>query len=734
MITPLEAATPLRAWGFCVLPAKFRKKMPTVEWKGRSTLPTDAELDDWFGKISLSSYWILCGRPSRLAVLDCDNQAAIDWAKEAIGTEVLDATPCVKTTRGFHWYFQLEEGEVVESWDSRDAKISIPGASKDCKCELKAEKTGIICPPSIHESGIVYKWLRSPDEGMQPLPAILRRTGGGTATDAALTGEKKPKEAKETLATLLATLPGEGGRNDWLTRVCGHLARQHDHKDGYLANVRLVNASLPSPLTEAEAAKTAGSIWQAEQRRQALPAPEFIPNDLTESSAAHVFAGKHAGKLWYIPGAGWFVYKEEEGRFREEEDGALHLMQQTMMAMRAEAVARDWKPAITFGTAATSSRGLRAILALAQIEPSLRAASIEFDAHPDLLNVRNGVLDLATGELREHSPKYKFTQCAGTEWLPETPAPLWLAHLERIFSGDTELILFMQRWLGRALSGISPSDNCRILMPYGLGANGKTVTVETIAALMGEYARARDFTTWCVGKENSGSTQRQDLVELAGVRLVTATESGYHHSLDEALLKAYTGGEKVSPRGMFAKKSRVFVPQFSLLLSTNHLPRLEGSDRGFWRRFLKIGFNVEIPEPDQDHQLLAKLKQELPGVLVWAQRGYQDWRKRGLDPPTSVLLETAEYRGDIDWVGQFVEQHLAYKQGGQADLKPVYHTYRSWCEDCGITRPLTLQQFVNRLAEHKIKKTSNSYTRRVSLVDVELVDREPRLGMESWLK
>lgn len=728
MISPLEAAQELRGWELCVLPAVYQRKMPSVPWKERTTLPTDAELEEWFGRVSVSSYWILCGQVSRVAVFDADNKAAIAWARDEIGAEILDSTACVKTAKGVHWYFRLSEDEIVPSWSRHD--LGSDGVSFD----LRAEGAGVIAPPSIHQSGVVYKWLRTPAEGLQALPAVLRRVedlhgGNGSGNGSNAAEERKP--SKDTLAALLAAPAAKGGRNSWLTKVCGHLAKQHTFKDGYLANVHLANKSLTPPLSAGEVEKTADSIWGAEHK--ALAPAQYIPRELTESGAAHVFAEKRAGQLWYTSSAGWLVYNEDEGRFRANEDEALLLMQRTMTAMRQEAVQRDDKKAIAFGTALTSARGLRAVLSLAQLEPTLRAEDKEFDAHPRLLNLRNGVLDLDAGELRAHSAEFKFTRLAGASWDESAECPRWLAHLDRIFEGDQELVSFMQRWCGRALSGVSQSDNCRILMPYGTGANGKTVTVETMSVLLGSYSASTDFTTWCASREQGGSAQRQDLVDLAGVRLVTATESGYHHSLDEALLKAYTGGERVSPRGMYARQAKVYTPEFSLLLSTNHLPRLEGSDRGFWRRFLKVGFTVEIPEPDQDHQLLAKLREELSGILNWALTGYREWSRRGLDPPTSVLMETAQYRCDIDWVGQFADQTLRPANGAITSLRLVYNRYRGWCSECGIQHPLTEMQFGARLVEHGITKVTNQVSRRGDLINWELADGRTNGEGQIWL-
>lgn len=439
-----------------------------------------------------------------------------------------------------------------------------------------------------------------------------------------------------------------------------------------------------------------------------------LPIEFTESAVAHLFAAQRVGDLWHVPGRGWLVYAEKSGIFRADEDAALRAVQETVAGMRSAVLANrpDDKKALAFVTTAASARGLKAVLSLAQIEPALRAEAGQFDANERLVNLRNGVYDLETGELLPHDRKHRLTRVAGLAYDPDASCPLWKSHLSTILRGDVALVVFLQRWAGRALSGIRPSDNCRILMPYGVGANGKTVTVETLSAVLGEYAAAKDFTTWCASHETSGSGQRQDLVDLAGLRLVTSTESGYHHKLDEALLKQYTGGERVSPRGMYAKIATVYRPQFSLLLSTNHLPRLEGADQGFWRRFLKMGFEVSIPDSDQDADLLHKLTAELPGIFNWMCEGYAMWRSRGLDPPISVLMETAEYRADIDLIGQFVEQHICRQEGTDTELSDVYDRYTAWGVKCGINHRLTVQQLSARLVEHGFEKGHHPKNRR----------------------
>jgi putative DNA primase/helicase len=387
------------------------------------------------------------------------------------------------------------------------------------------------------------------------------------------------------------------------------------------------------------------------------------------------------------------------------------------------------KAARRFARACASARGLKAILSLAQIEPSLRLAASAFDADRHVLNVRNGVLDLESGTLHPHSPRHRMTKLAACEYDPSGRPELWLRHLDYII-GDTAEIAFLQRWFGRALSGLSPSDNCRILMPIGTGANGKTITVETVAAVLGDYAVACDFPTWCVAYGGGGGP-REDLARLGGARLVVTSESGRGHVLDENLIKQYTGGELVSPRPPYARAASVYRPQFSMLMSTNQEPRMHDHSDGFWRRFLKIVFRTSIPEPDQDHGLLAKLHEELPQILAWMVEGYRQWREVGLEPPTSVLLATAESQRSSDLVGQFIEEHITQAAGAVVEMSAVYERYQLWCEQCGLTRRLSSQQLSSRLVEHGLQRDRDDRSRRSVLQDVTLVPMATT-GIASW--
>jgi len=715
VIKPLDVARSLAAQGWVVLPCKFREKAPLVAWKDyQERRPTDEELERWFGSVALCNFWILCGSVSGLVVLDCDSKDALEWAVERIGAEVLEATPCVRTTKGWHFYFRLAPGERVPQWSYHKDSVDL---------DVRSDGGGVVCPPSVHKSGAAYRWVRSPEEhDLQPVPAALRHPIEAPAA----TTSGAPAPARSTLAELLSSPASEGGRNEWLTKVAGHFAKQSPFQDGFEAAVQMANRSLSPPLGADEVAKVCASIWQAEAAKGALSA-SADPDRYTDTGNAKRFAAMYAGVVYFVEGWGWRVYAPYWGTFVADRCALAELVRTAVAGIYEEAAAcAEPKEAARIRKWADYSHGesgIRRLLAVAETLPALSARPEDFDADPELFCCANGVLDLRTIELLPFSPELKLTKRSPVEFDSRATSAMWRSHLELIMAGDRLMIEFLQRWAGRALTGISSSDNCRILMPYGVGANGKTITVETLSAVLGDYAVSADFTTFCVGKDGGGNAPRPDLARLAGARLVTATESGYHHRLDEALLKQYTGGELVSPRNLFSNASVVYRPQFSLLLSTNHEPRIEGADNGFWRRFLKVPFEVKIPEPDQDKHLGDKLRAtELSGVLSWMLEGLLAWRLQDLDPPVGVLMATAEYRQSIDYVGQFMQEWLVPAEGSSALMSDVYKAYSAWCERGGIRARLTSNHLSARLGEHGVERGKHARTRQALIKGYWLYD------------
>ena len=177
--------------------------------------------------------------------------------------------------------------------------------------------------------------------------------------------------------------------------------------------------------------------------------------------------------------------------------------------------------------------------------------------------------------------------------------------------GDHELVAFLQRVAGYALTGSTSAHALFFL--YGTGANGKSVFVNTVAGILGDYHRTAPIETFTASSHERHPT---DLAGLRGARLVTAVETEEGRRWAESRIKALTGGDKIAARFM-RQDFFEFTPQFKLLIAGNHKPGLRSVDEAIRRRFNLIPFAVTIPDEERDENLTDNLKAEWPGILAW---------------------------------------------------------------------------------------------------------------------
>ncbi len=332
------------------------------------------------------------------------------------------------------------------------------------------------------------------------------------------------------------------------------------------------------------------------------------------------------------------------------------------------------------------------MITLAKADRRVVVSEGELDADPHLLNCLNGTIDLRTGKLREHRREDLITKLAPVEYDPTARAPRWQAFLSRTVADDLELVAFMQRVVGYVLAGGNPEHV--FLIFYGLGANGKSVFVNAIRQMLGDYASTVATETFMQSR-NANLSQSADLATLPGVRLVAMSETGEGRGLAEGLVKSVTGGEPVRCRHLYGAPFE-YAPLFTPWLSTNHKPRIRGTDDGIWRRLVLAPFSVSIPKSEQDPELGAKLLHERAGIFAWAVEGYRQWREQGLNQPETVTDATREYRGEEDTVAQFVDECCERDPDARTENGALHTAYQSWCERNGF-KPFSTQKFKPRL-------------------------------------
>lgn len=268
--SPLQHARELAAQGLQVFPARYRDKIPLVKWKDYQGADSSHMVDPWFKNRGNLNYWVMTGRGSGYVVVDCDSAEGDAWWRERLG-DLMDATAQVESSKGVHYWFKIPEGHTAEvnSWavhpNTHEGNISF---------DVRADNTGIIVPPSIHESGKRYTWKQPLDQAQEAPPSLLdgtyRADAPAATGDAGSTTTGTGGQTRSMLSRLLGQPPtGEGsGRNDWLARVAGHYAKTyHNEHDLYLTQCELANKMMGDPLGNDEFDKTVESIWKGEHER-----------------------------------------------------------------------------------------------------------------------------------------------------------------------------------------------------------------------------------------------------------------------------------------------------------------------------------------------------------------------------------------------------------------------------------------------------------------------------------
>lgn len=299
--------------------------------------------------------------------------------------------------------------------------------------------------------------------------------------------------------------------------------------------------------------------------------------------------------------------------------------------------------------------------ALIEASVALAVPLEALDAGPLDINTEAGVLKFSvcggegfsrTAEVTfaGHSRDQLLTKIMPVEYTPDAKAPLFDKFLARI-QPDREMREFLQRWFGLAMTALTGDQ--KIAFFYGSGANGKSVLVDLMARLFGNYAATARIESLTGNNRRGGSDATPDLVPLIGARFVRTSEPDEGQRLQEGLIKELTGGETILVRALHSDFVEV-RPQFKLTISGNHKPEIRGSDDGIWRRVMLVPFDIQIPEDERDPDLGDKLWQERAGILNWLIDGLIDYLERGLAPPDHVLSATQEYREESDPLGTFL--------------------------------------------------------------------------------
>jgi putative DNA primase/helicase len=429
-----------------------------------------------------------------------------------------------------------------------------------------------------------------------------------------------------------------------------------------------------------------------------LPVPviEYSQSDLGN---AEMLAAAHGGRFRHVRARkAWLVWRD--GRWREDETGEImRAAKETVRDRLARSATIDdddkRKREGNWALVSHSDQRLRAMVSLASTEPEIVLAADDLDRDLYLLACANGVIDLRTGEMRPHDPAGLISLGTDVVYDPDAICPRWLQFLEEVFDGDQELIAFIQRASGYALTGDTREHVMFVL--HGSGRNGKTTYVETMRKIVGDFAKPTPFDTFARVRDRG---TRNDLAGLHRARLVVAAESGEGRKLDEATVKIVTGGDSVPCRFLYGEFFS-YKPSYKIFLITNHRPGVEGDDDAIWSRIKLVPFEVSF-KGREDKKLDATLAGELPGILAWAVRGALEWQRVGLGTADAVETATEQYREDEDVLGAFLAERCQEERHANVAAAALRAAYDTYCKELG-EKPLGASALGRRLTRRGVK-------------------------------
>jgi len=398
-----------------------------------------------------------------------------------------------------------------------------------------------------------------------------------------------------------------------------------------------------------------------------------------------------AGHHWEIDEMGRAV-ADVEDVCRRYLDEAQRLVDEIAVANkeRAAALTDRQKHIYKRVTRLRSQRGRVNCLHFAATNPinALEVSGDDLDNQTMALSGTNGVINLRTGDLRPGRPDDYILKASPVEYTGvDTPAPLWGKTLLEIFNGDQELVDFLGRIVGYAITGKCTLAKLPIL--WGKGRNGKGLIVETISKVLGPLAGPVPSELLLdQGRARSSGAPSADIMALQGMLVVFGSESDEGRRFSPSRVKWLTGNDTLVGRAPHDKRQTSFKPKHTLIMLTNAKPHAPADDFAFWERVLLIPFTRSYVdrEPAADDEVRAdldlpeKLKAEYPGILAWMVRGCLAWQKRGLDPPAVVREATAAYRREEDLMADFLDERCVFDKHAEVRSTIFYDDFVSWWE------------------------------------------------------
>ena len=419
--------------------------------------------------------------------------------------------------------------------------------------------------------------------------------------------------------------------------------------------------------------------------------PEF-PAQYNDAYLAERMARKGLENDWcWNSGLGWMQWTGKRWASRVEES-CCEAVRRVVLKLRRKALTKGDTDLMKNVQRMLSAGAIRSTVML--MRGTLARPAEEFDSHHDLLNVGNGVVDLRTGELRDHDRALMLTKITPVDYVPGAESADWKQALQCL---DEDVMEWMQVRFGQAATGWPTSDD---VLPIGQGggSNGKSTLLAGLFGALGDHMVLVPEKLL----RASPSDHPTDLMTLFGARVAVIDETPEAAHLSVPRLKEVLGKTKMKARAVF-KDNTEWVCTHSLFLMSNYTPQIRETDHGTWRRLALVRFEKTFP---RDDAFRARVAGGGPGVreacLAWVVAGAVRWYEAGRlmpEPPLKVIEDTFSWRIDTDAIMGFLTEYMEFDRDACVLSTELLQTFNAWLRENGY-RDWSDVTFSARLGGH----------------------------------
>lgn len=458
---------------------------------------------------------------------------------------------------------------------------------------------------------------------------------------------------------------------------------------------------------------------------------EFDPND---KGNAQRFQKLFGDKFRYVEKRKkWYMYNGKKWALCEDNEAetamnhAITAIKQEIRQARVRAKGHEkgtrryaFVEAIEKHYRASCSAGkVPGALSLARLLPEMQMSYYDLDGPTSayLFNTGNGTYDFQAGTLRPFDREDMVGR--GTEIImgETSDCPKFLKFLDGVFLGKQDLVNYFLKVAGSAMLGIR-KKNQEFYLFLGLeGSNGKSTLMDVLKAIFADYVATSQAYTWMAKTSYDSAKASPDIAELDNARLVLVSELPKDEAFNENLIKSWTGGDPI--KGRFLNENLIDVRSCgTLILSSNHKPKIQLSDNSMWRRNKAVPFYAKFSNDSTNANdagvtasanlgLLEELMEEAPQILRLLVEKCHEFMRDGIrDVPQAVTDCIKEYKESYDTVGQFVKEYCVRTDSKTViETTEVYTAFKRWAMDhLGQTKPMQRKGFLESMARLGIKE------------------------------